>query len=317
MKILVTGASGFIGSVLVKELCKDHQVIGVDLKDAPDLLKNYTHIRMDLSNPQEYSILNTINFDCICHLAGKIRVDESMTSPGDYYLHNIIALINLLEYARSNSIKKFILASTAAVYSGTSPEGSTCFLEEDAGNPLSVYGKTKLMGETILHDYARAYGFTGYIFRFFNVCGGFESPLIHLIPIIVNNLLENKPLKIYGTDYATRDGTCLRDYIHVKDITRAFILAINNGFSHDGFKIYNLGSGTGYTVREIVYSVVAKYQAIKKHEYVVTISEYPRRPGDFDVLLANSEKATDELGWTPNFKLDEMITDTIEAFLKK
>jgi UDP-glucose 4-epimerase len=241
-----------------------------------------------------------------------------MTNPDVYYKNNIVSLINLLEYCKLKNIENFMFASTAAVYSTISETGYS-ETDSEGSNPISVYGKTKLMGEQILQDYALAYGIKGYIFRFFNVAGGSElnhGQPIHLIPVIINNLIQKKDLYIFGSDYKTRDGTCLRDYIHVKDICSAFKLAIKHGFDHSSFKIYNLGSNQGYTVREIIYKIIEIYRKINNFTYSINIIESNRRPGDFDVLLANSNKANLELNWTPEFTLDEIITDTILSFQK-
>src|SRR5437773_3449232 len=279
--IIVTGASGFIGSQLVQDLLESYDIIGIDIESPnSEILQNprYRHLRLDLTDTDTYNLIPTENIKCICHLAAKIRVDESQSDPQLYYQNNVVATLNLLKWALHNNIKNFLFASTAAVYGNPS---NNSFVEEDAGNPASVYGRGKLMVEQILADYSVAYGLRGYIFRFFNVCGGAESnhpKAIHLIPIIANNLIESKDIKILGTDYKTKDGTCVRDYIHYKDITRGFVMAINCGFSHTNFKTYNLGSGSGYSVREIVTKSVEWYtQNIGIPSS--SIVEASRRPG--------------------------------------
>jgi len=360
-KIIVTGSSGFIGTQLVNDLLRlDYEIIGIDLKKASVIHKNYTHLILDLSDADSYNLIPFQSVSCICHLAAKIRVDESMIKPDLYYNHNVTALIYLLNWMKSHDIKNFIFASTAAVYgeSQATPikkneygeflknkqdepikndytrltksnpdyefpllnafrsKKNIGYTEEQAGNPISVYGRTKLIGEQILQDYSQAYGIKGYIFRFFNVCGGSESnhdQPIHLLPIIVNNIRNNKDINIYGTDYNTRDGTCLRDYIHLKDISSGFISGLKNGFDYNGFKIYNLGSGKGYTVREIIDKLLEKY-ALLKGSIVIKVIKCLRRPGDFDTLLANSQKVMRDLGWEPKCGLDTMITDTILSF---
>lgn len=320
--VIVTGSSGFIGQQLVLDLLQtNYSVIGIDIKPCTNASINsnvlYKHLQIDLTEDLntklKIGVTNIYTKIYVCHLAAKIRVDESMTDPSTYYNYNVTATINLLNWCHHNNIYNFIFASTAAVYSTLNVTG---YKEEEAGNPLSVYGRTKLICEQIINDYSTAYGFKGYIFRFFNVCGGSEknhNQPIHLLPIIVNNLRNNKDISIYGTDYQTRDGTCLRDYIHLKDISSGFIKALQKGFDFNKFKIYNLGSGSGYTVREIVDNVIKIYTVLNT-DPEVKIIDCPRRPGDFDTLLANSYKAIVELNWKPLFSLNQMITDTILSF---
>jgi len=331
MKIIVTGSSGFIGETLALELLElGHDVIGIDLKDPSRVLMirgKYTHMKMDLSINDDCSTLDSLtDIDCVCHLAAKIRVDESMSHPDIYYHNNIIGLINLLDVCRVIRVKNFIFASTAGVYPGlpkinprvqsdlVSERSIKGYTESDAGDPKSVYGRTKLMGESILQDYASAFGIKGYIFRFFNVCGGYEPEVIHLLPIIINKLVSGQDVSIFGTDYATKDGTCVRDYIHVKDISRGFISALEKGFDHNGFKIYNLGSGSGYTVKEMVNKTIEIYNKINSIKYTGNLLVKERRLGDPDVLIANCDRVKLELGYTIEYGLDKMITDTILSF---
>lgn len=317
--IIVTGSSGFIGTKLVLDLVEKFRVIGIDVKSASIKHEKYTHYQMDLTNKENLNNVPVIGIKCVCHLAAKIRVDESMSEPKLYYLHNVIGTTNLLDWCVQRDIKNFIFASTAAVYGDIKRESSTnnCgFFEVESGNPKSVYGQNKLECENILHDYSTKFGLRGYIFRFFNVCGGSEknhdSP-VHLLPIIVDNLIKNKDVYIYGNDYNTRDGTCLRDYIHLRDISLGFMSGIDHGFTHDNFKIYNLGSGSGYTVNDIVFITVNKYIATVGHtESKIVLGK--RRPGDVDILLANCDKAKKELGWTPTCDIETMISDTIKSF---
>lgn len=319
--IIVTGASGFIAQQLITDLLRSgYYIIGIDTKDPNNEFENtkaYKHLKLDLLDFDKYKsldpdyIFSESLIVCVCHLAAKIRVDESVKEPLLYYDNNVNATVNLLKWCSLFKISNIIFASTAAVYSGTMPNDG---FEETQETPLngisSPYGKSKLMDEIILIDSQMK----GYIFRFFNVCGGYEPELIHLLPIIVNNLITNKDIKIYGTDYQTRDGSCLRDYIHLKDISAAFLRAINKGFSFNDFKIYNLGSNVGYTVKEIISRSIDIYNEIKG-SYKNSVITHPRRSGDADVLLANSNKARLELKWEPEFNLDRMIRDTIRSFL--
>lgn len=318
--ILVTGSSGFIGECLINTLLDTgYKVIGLDLVPSKIVHTNFTSYIVDLTDANFYRGIKETDISLVCHLAAKIRVDESMYNPKLYYENNILGTLNLLNWCCSTNILNIIFASTAAVYG---EENSTVygFKESDAGHPKSVYGKTKLFCEQMLQDYAMAYGIRGYVFRFFNVCGGSElnhGQPIHLLPLVVDNLIKGKDIKIFGTDYVTKDGTCVRDYIHLLDISNAFILAISKGFNFKGFKIYNLGSNSGYTVKEIIYKICNKYKEMKQISIDTLHSQIiysDRRSGDCDILIANSSLASRELGWSIKYNLDTMVTDTIKSF---
>lgn len=323
MSIIVTGASGFIGEQLSNDLLKSGcSVIGIDKVPQRIHGDKYTHYQIDLTT-KNLEELPTGEVKCVCHLAASIRVDESMKKPADYYHNNVWGTMNLLNWCQSKNIKNIIFASTAAVY--TDVNIGRGFVEDDPTNLediYSVYGKTKLMNEQMLHDYACSYGIKGYIFRFFNVCGGSEKnhgTPIHLIPVIINNIINHNQIYINGTDYQTRDGTCLRDYIHLKDISNGFIKALQQGFDHSGFKTYNLGSGTGYTVKEIIDKIIDVYKETKDNADLdlvgCTVKTTSRRAGDIDILLADSTKAKKELDWIPLNDLDTMIKDSINDFV--
>jgi len=317
MNIIVTGAAGFIGTVLIQDLLNlGYNVIGVDI--APSIIKNdkYSHYQIDITT-KNINILPDKDIYCVCHLAAKIRVDESMKDPTMYYHHNVIGTLNLISWCHDKNITNIIFASTAAVYTDKKDDGFDENDETEISKIQSVYGKTKLMNEQMLHDYALSYNFKGYIFRFFNVCGGSEKnhgTPVHLLPIIINNIINNKQINIYGTDYKTVDGTCLRDYIHLKDISNGFVKAIQKGFTHNGFKTYNLGSGNGHTVKEIIYQTIKVYNEYKNNTKCINVNHTTRRPGDIDILLANTNKALKELEWTPKHTLNEMIYDTLIDF---
>jgi UDP-glucose 4-epimerase len=316
--ILLTGSSGFIGATLCEDLLnKGYKVIGLDIIISTRSHKNYQEYNIDISDANAFTLLSNLKISAVLHLAAKIRVDESMSNPEMYYKHNVIGTINLLNWCQSNDIRNIVFASTAGVY-GEISIGVNGYIEEEAANPVSVYGRTKLMCENILQDYALAYSFKGYIFRFFNVCGGSElnhGAPIHLVPLVVNNILNNRDVSIFGTDYKTRDGTCIRDYVHLKDISNAFILAYEKGFDFNGFKVYNLGSGEGFSVKEMIneiYKVMSNKINIKSK-----ILCKDRRPGDADILVANSGLAYKELGWKWERGLEVMIEDTITDFLTR
>ena len=242
-----------------------------------------------------------------------------MTNPSLYYNHNVIGTINLLNWCVKNGVKNFLFASTAGVYGNVLKEGQNGYIESDAGNPFSIYGKTKLMCEQIINDYSKVHEISGYIFRFFNVCGGSElnhgSP-IHLLPLIVDRLINKKDVCIFGNDYNTKDGTCVRDYIHLNDISNAFIMAIEREEKELPIvKVYNLGSNEGYTVKEIINKTFEIFERLYPGtKDKIRIIEKERRAGDFDSLVANSDLIKKELGWESVYTLEEMITDTIKDF---
>ena len=315
--VLVTGSSGFIGSVLVEGLLSEgYKVIGIDLIKSNIKHENFTWYVLDITDEKQLNceILTDLDIYCVCHLAAKIRVDESMREPDLYYIHNVTGTINILNWCKKRNIRNILFASTAAVYGNPLKEINHGYTEEEAGNPLSVYGRNKLMCEQIICDY----GFSGYIFRFFNVCGGSElnhGTPIHLLPLVVNNIIHGKDISIFGDTYKTKDGTCVRDYIHLNDISRAFIMCIKNGFRSDKIKIYNLGSGEGYTVQEIIDKMLEIFDRLHPgYTDKIKVIKHDRRPGDFDTLIANSDLIKNELNWKVEYGLEEMITDTIKSF---
>ena len=307
MNILVTGSSGAIGKVAVKYFIENHfNVYGIDIRPSDFSDKKYTHKIIDI---RQKDILNdyigNLHIHTVCHLAAHVKVDESETCPSTYYQNNVIGSINILDSMVNNQIKNIIFASTAAVYGFSNLNDD--FKETDECKPASVYGKTKLMSEYIIKDYVRAYGINAIVFRFFNVGGTADTDRpYHLIPLIVNRLCDNSDIFINGTDYDTSDGTCVRDYIHVLDICHAFLLATQNNL--EGFSVFNLGSGTGYTVREIISACVAYSKSKSK------IIIRNRRPGDPDILVADTDKILQELSWIPIRSLEEIITDTMSAY---
>jgi UDP-glucose 4-epimerase len=235
-------------------------------------------------------------------------VGESVQKPEMYMENNVICSQNLLDAMKAMGIKKIVFSSSAATYG--SPEISP-ITEETATNPTSPYGLSKAKVDEMLTARAKVDGFSAISLRYFNVAGALKSsigwlaerhsPETHLIPNVLNATLEN-PIKIFGTDWPTPDGTCIRDYIHVVDLIDAHILALDS-LSQPGHEIFNLGSGSGYSVREVI-TVAAKVlgRQIPSHDYA-------RRDGDPATLVASIEKAERTLGWKPQRDLEEMIRD--------
>ncbi|MDL2269833.1 UDP-glucose 4-epimerase GalE [Desulfosarcina sp. OttesenSCG-928-A07] len=312
-KILVVGGAGYIGSHVVMELIKH----GWDVV----ILDNFSTGNIRLVHPDACLVKGTLDdvnlldqlfaehkFSAVMHFAAFSQVAESVREPLRYYRNNISGTINLLEAMIRHSILYFIFSSTAAVYGD--PE-CIPILETHPCRPSNPYGRTKLMIEHLLSDCDAAHGFRYMTLRYFNAAGADESgtigemhnPETHLIPIVLEaaaGLREH--VYLYGTDYSTPDGTCIRDYIHVSDLAGAHLLALKTLLNNGKSNIYNVGNETGYSVKEV----------IEKAEEIVgkriPVIETNRRPGDPATLIASSEKIRMELGWTPSYgSLDAMI----------
>jgi UDP-glucose 4-epimerase len=300
MNILVTGGAGYIGSATAEALLKaGHSVTVYDSlvtghKQAVPLEANF--IQADLSD--SHALVETLTkqkFDAVMHFAAYIEAGESMKDPGRFYQNNVTNSFALMETAVRAGVKRFVLSSTAAVYR-SSDEPLT---EESPLGPTNVYGHTKLMIEEALDWYRQIHGLHYAALRYFNACGALphrgeaHQPESHLIPLVLRVPLgERDSAQIYGTDYPTPDGTCIRDYIHISDLVSAHLLALD-GLTDGNKLIYNLGSGNGYSVREVIET------ARQVTGHLIPVTELPRRPGDSARLVASSEKIKRELGWKP------------------
>jgi UDP-glucose 4-epimerase len=311
LRILVTGGAGYIGGT-VAQLLVDHgheAVIYDNLSHArrsmvPD---GAEFIEADLADvAQLKSVLNQRKFDGVMHFAALIEAGESMKTPETFFRNNTANTLNLLETMLTTGTERLVFSSTAACYG--EPE-STPILEEARLRPTNAYGESKLLVEHMLGWLNKAHGFRYASLRYFNVAGAVEGrgeahePESHLIPLVLDVALGRRQnIKIFGTDYPTKDGTCVRDYIHVHDLARAHLLALEALATRDRL-IYNIGNGVGFTVREVVESA----RRITGH--AIPVDEQPRRAGDPAVLIASSEKIGRELGWKPNFdKLDDIVS---------
>ena len=314
MKVLVTGGAGYIGSHVVQLLTeRDYQVVVFDnlvkgnrAAVHPDavLIVGDLHNRAALAD-----LFDAHQFDGIMHFASQILVAESMRKPFAYLRDNLYTIINLLECASQQGVKRFILSSTANLYD--QPE-RVPIDESEALIPGSIYGETKYMAERLLAWMDRLYGIKYCCLRYFNACGAHpdghigeaHDPESHLIPLVLQVALgQRETIEIFGADYDTPDGTCIRDYVHVLDLARAHILALE-ALEDGESRVYNLGSGSGYSVREVIEA--ARVVTGRPIPAIVA----PRRPGDLPVLVADSEKIGRELGWETNYNNLETIIHT-------
>ena len=314
MKVLVTGGAGYIGSHVVQLLTeRDYEVVVFDnlIKGNrgavhPDatLIVGDLHDRSALAG-----LFNAHQFDGILHFASQILVGESMRQPFDYLRDNLYTFINLLERASHHGVKRIILSSTANLFDA--PE-RVPIDESEALIPGSIYGETKYVAERLLAWMDRLFGIKYCCLRYFNACGAHpdghigeaHDPESHLIPLVLSVALgQREAIEIYGADYDTPDGTCIRDYVHVLDLARAHILALE-ALADGESRVYNLGSGSGYSVRQVIEA------ARKVTGHAIPTIEAPRRPGDLPVLVADSEKIGRELGWETDYNNLEAIIQT-------
>jgi UDP-glucose 4-epimerase len=312
MNVFVTGGAGYIGSHVVRLLLEaGHRVRVYDnlAEGHAAAVPEETLVRGDLMDAQRLVEALDEGFDCVMHFAAHCYVGESMINPEKYYATNVVAGLRLLTAMRRTGVRRIVFSSSAATYG--EPE-QIPITEEHSQNPINAYGQTKLDFEHALGLYAGAYGLGYASLRYFNAAGAApdgaigedHDPETHLVPIVLQTVLgQRKSVQIFGTDYPTRDGTCVRDYIHVCDLAQAHILAMERIEPGKGCW-YNLGNGNGYTVREVI-DVARKVTGRK-----IPAEVGPRRPGDPPELVASSEKITRELGWKPQYPDLEMIVET-------
>jgi UDP-glucose 4-epimerase len=301
---MVTGGAGYIGSVVTEELLRDgHDVVVYD-----NLQKGHRQavvapavfVRADLTDKATVAqILSTHRIEAVIHMAADSLVGESCEQPAKYYQNNVVAGLNLLEAMRETGVGRLVFSSTAATYG--EPEKQP-IEETDPNRPTNPYGESKLAFERALHWYEQAHELRYAVLRYFNAagaseqCGEDHDPESHLIPIALQVAAGKRDsIQVYGDDYPTPDGTCVRDYIHVIDLARAHILAL--GALNQGSRLYNLGcGGAGYSVNEVLEAA----REVTGKEIRAMVG--PRRAGDPSVLIASSEKIKRELGWQPQFQ---------------
>lgn len=322
MKVLVTGGAGYIGGFMVKRLLDDGHTVTV----ADSLERGYekavdtraTFSKGDLSDP---TFLTTLfsgdTFDAIIHFAGYISVGESMKDAYRYFHNNVSSSVNLLEEARKHNVTKIVFSSSAAVYG--SPV-KVPIPEDHQKNPESPYGESKLMFETVLKWYQTVYQFNSVSLRYFNACGAaldgtrgeLHDPETHIIPNAIKAVLGDRPFTLYGNDYQTPDGTCVRDYIHVLDLVEAHVLALAKLEKDSGAFVYNVGTGKGFSNKEVLEMV----KKVSGKDFPITMAD--RRAGDADTLVADPTKITAELHFSPKHSdLETIVTSAWQWHTKQ
>ncbi|HEY7785503.1 MAG TPA: UDP-glucose 4-epimerase GalE [Pyrinomonadaceae bacterium] len=309
MRVLVTGGAGYIGSVVVEELLKDgHKVVVYDnlVKGHRSMVPAETEfIEGDLLQTENLrDVLTQHQIEAVIHMAADSLVGESVEIPAKYYRNNVIGSLSLLDAMRAAEAKRLVFSSTAAVYGEPAKQPIE---ETDPTGPTNPYGQTKLTFEQALPWYERAHGIRSVSLRYFNAagatrrCGELHDPETHLIPIVLQVAAGKRDhVDVFGDDYPTRDGTCVRDYIHVVDLARAHIMAL--GILDDRSAIYNLGcGGDGYTVKEVIDLA----REVTNRDIPVRV--VARRAGDPAVLIASSERIRQGLGWEPKYQDLRMI----------
>jgi UDP-glucose 4-epimerase len=321
MTILITGGAGYIGSHTARYLLdKNEDVVVVDNlqnghRKAVDVEYFY---EIDLRDKQELDqVFKAHQIEAVIHFAANSLVGESMVKPFEYYHNNVYGMMCLLDVMRENNVNKIVFSSTAATYG--EPKNIP-ILEKDETKPTNTYGETKLAMEKMMKWFDQAYGTMYVSLRYFNAAGAHESgtigedhdPETHLIPLILQVPLgQRDKIYMFGDDYPTEDGTCIRDYIHVMDLASAHYLALEYLRKDNPSEIFNLGNGNGYSVKEVIE--VARQ--ITNHPIPAEIKE--RRVGDPAVLIASSEKAQRILGWKPELdSLEKIIGDAWEWHMK-
>jgi len=306
--ILVTGGAGYIGTHAVQALqAKGYEVIILDnlMYGHQDIVEQVLQAKLiigDIENRDLLdSIFSTYSITAVMHFAAYAYVGESVSNPAKYYRNNVVGTLTLLEAMRAAEVKNIVFSSTCATYG--IPE-SIPITEEAPQKPINPYGSTKLMVETILRDFNQAYQLKSVIFRYFNAAGADplgklgedHNPETHLIPLVLDTALGRRDsIAIYGSDYPTPDGTCIRDYIHVTDLADAHVLGLEYLLKGGDSEIFNLGNGNGFSVLEVIET--ARKVTGKLIKSVISA----RRPGDPAILVGSSEKARKILGWQPQY----------------
>lgn len=321
MKILITGGAGYIGSFMVKHLLdRGDEVSVIDSlerghKEAIDQRAKFYQGNL-LEKEFVAKVFSENKFDAVINFAGFISMGESMKNPYIYFENNVFASLNLMEEMVKTDSNNFIFSSSAGVYGNPV---KIPIPEDHQTNPTNPYGESKLMVEKLMKWYQITHGLNCVALRYFNAAGAAldgsmgenHSPESHLIPNIISAMLKAESFKLFGTDYKTKDGTCVRDYIHVLDLVEAHVLAIEKLTKDKGMYVYNVGTGNGYSNKEVIEMVK------KVSGQVLNVEESPRRPGDADELVADVTRIKSELGFNPKYSDLETIVSSAWQWHKK
>lgn len=315
--ILVTGGSGYIGSVVCHYLSKDNIVINIDTKERPlpGVIQYITNINSKVTD----AAIKKNKPDAVIHLAADHSVPKSLKDPKGTYTNNVSNTIALLNSCVKHNIKNFIYSSSSSVYghAGTIDPlvGMQSFIESQKPNPLTPYSRSKIMIEDILKDYGSAYGINHASLRYFNAAGSFEGqygyqidPPEHLLPILVERAFTNGEFTINGTNYNTPDGTCVRDYTHVSDIAKAHIAAVDYLLNGNPSTVVNLGSNSPKSIMEVIKEIEQQTD-----KYICTVNGL-RRDGDMEYTFANINKAKSIFKWCPQHTFQDIIRDEINWY---
>ncbi|PAX51923.1 UDP-glucose 4-epimerase GalE [Brunnivagina elsteri] len=314
--ILVTGGAGYIGSHTVLALKKaGYGVVILDnlVYGHRDLVERVLQVELVVGDTNDRALLDKLftsqQFAAVMHFSAYAYVGESVSNPAKYYRNNVIGTLTLLEAMEAASIKNFVFSSTCATYG---VPNQVPIPEEHSQNPINPYGATKLMVERILADFDVAYGLKSVRFRYFNAAGADpagnlgedHNPETHLIPLVLQTALgKRESVSIFGTDYPTADGTCIRDYIHVSDLADAHVLGLEYLLKGKDSAVFNLGNGNGFSVREVIDT------AVKVTGKQIKVVECDRRAGDPPALIGSGDRARQILGWEPKYPdLDNILT---------
>ena len=311
--ILVTGGSGFIGSVTCKLLVDSgYNVINIDRVKRQQ--EGVTQYPFDIDNHQLKGVIELTKPDAVIHLAADHRVPLSIQDPASTYANNVANSISLLNHSINAGVKHFIFSSSSSVYGDSE---TILNAESDIPNPKTPYGRSKLIFENVLKDYANAYEFNFASLRYFNAAGSYEglgytlNPKQHLVPILVDAGLNEEVFTINGDDYETPDGTCIRDYTHIFDVASAHVSALNYLMDGGDSNIFNIGGGSGSSIKQVIAEVE------KQLGKEINVEVGPKRDGDAERTDANIVKAFEMLGWEPQNTLEEIVADEIAYQSKK
>jgi len=306
-KILVVGGAGYIGAHVAYLLQENGYGVRI-YDDFSNGLKSriegkFSDVVIGDVLDRQALISACEGIDAVIHLAAKKAVGESVDNPLKYYENNVGGTLNLLAAMSLKGVKRIVFSSTAAVYA---PSEKLSITEDDLTEPLSPYGQTKLLSEKLISAVAKAENLSAISLRYFNVVGALRDEFAdnskdNLVPKVFAALKAGKNPEIYGSDYPTKDGSCIRDYIHVSDLAKAHLVALEKVFAANVDEVYNVGSGTGYSVTEMINQIA---ESIGK---AITPTLSPRRPGDTAQLIASIAKIERDLGWKPERSLKEMI----------